>query len=122
MEVQLLRRKSSDYREQVNEYQTEDGKYGIISAVTILAHEIDHAAENERLAGIGDKTRNYKKLIAFQAALSAAPTDNRRTKEEKRAVRGLERKIALLLGQHVRNSHNEKPVDRFISSSPLKEF
>ncbi|MEL7424032.1 MAG: RHS repeat-associated core domain-containing protein [Bacteroidota bacterium] len=107
---------------QVNEYLTEDGEYETITTVTILAHEIDHASENERLMQIGEKSGDYSKVLDFQSALNAAPDDKRRDNEESRAINGLERKIARSLGQYLRKSHKEIPVDKFNSGSPLKDY
>ncbi|MCH2231173.1 MAG: RHS repeat-associated core domain-containing protein [Crocinitomicaceae bacterium] len=107
---------------QVNEYETEDGKFRVITAVTILAHEIDHASENERLMAIGERTGDYSKILDFQAAINPVPDDPRRAKEEKRAIKGIERKIAKSLGQHIRKRHNEKPIDKYNSDGPFDKY
>ncbi|MBX2929414.1 MAG: RHS repeat-associated core domain-containing protein [Saprospiraceae bacterium] len=94
-----------------------DGK--IMTAVTILAHEIEHAFKNETLVEKAIKTGNFDKLYQFQ---SPEPDSKAKVKEENRAMKGLERKIASVLNQHIRSSYDEKPVDRFTTSGPLKKI
>ena len=111
---------------QVNEYLVESDddfdQIEVVTAVTILAHEIDHAAQNEKYMAKGDRTGNYDKALDFQAAVGVPFRSKRADKEERRAIRGLERKIANSLGQYRRKSHSEKAHDIYNSSGPLTEF
>lgn len=40
-------------------------------------------------------------------------------KEENRAVKGLERKIAKALGQYVRKNYSDQVIDRYRSQGPF---
>jgi RHS repeat-associated protein len=111
----------SDYGGEIKFNALEAAEYSngkIITAVTILAHEIDHAFKNEILVTKSKKSGNLEKLVNFQYPIESKA----KIKEETRAMKGLERKIATILNQHIRSSYDENPIDRFITSGPLKKL
>ena len=89
----------------------EEGK---VSSVVQLAHELEHAYKNEKLAFKERKTGNFEKLINFQV-----PSKKMREKEENRAVKGLERKIAKSLNQFVRKNYKVPTIRHYKSKGPF---
>jgi RHS repeat-associated protein len=79
-----------------------------ISPATVLAHEIDHAANYDK-----DKERSLKDLETFDASYS--------NKEEKRVIEGTEQRVARKLGEIkegevTRMDHGQSP---FTTDGPL---
>jgi len=102
-----------------NPNETTEFEGGAVSSVVTLAHELDHAYKNESLLQKAIKTDNFDKLIDFQSPIPGSKAKN---KEENRAVKGLERRIARKLGQHRRKNYSEKVIRRIESDDPFKNY
>lgn len=92
----------------------EFGEGNVQSAVVTLAHEIDHASKNEDFLRKAQKSGNFDKLIDFHTL-----DPETKAKEEKRATYGLERKIAIKLGQYVRKKYDDDLTEIYLSNGPF---
>lgn len=95
-----------------NPNQAKDYGNGKQSATTALAHELDHAYQNNTLSEKAQRTGNYDELLNFQM-----PNEAEKKKEENRATKGLETIIAKSKGEFVRIDYSIIPKAIFKAKS-----